>query len=140
MVALAAVGIAVANSFAAPAPEPELGSVQASDPQPAPEPAPEPESDPTADPAAEPALAIPNRYFVSGTNFHPSGAYDVCLTDLEGNEVVFENPDMRPMGGFSEGKVLVTWETSEYDEEWDTEFDEMTHYGLVDATGAMVTV
>lgn len=134
MVALAAVGIAVANPSAAPAPEPELGSVQASDPQPAPEPAPEPESDPTA----EPALAIPNRYFISSTNFHPSGAYDVCLTDLEGNEVVFENPDMRPMGGFSEGKVLVTWETSEYDEEWDTEFDEMTHYGLVDATGAMV--
>lgn len=134
VVALAAVGIAVANPFAAPAPEPELGSVQASDPQPAPEPAPEPESDPTA----EPALAIPNRYFISSTNFHPSGAYDVCLTDLEGNEVVFENPDMRPMGGFSEGKVLVTWETSEYDEEWDTEFDEMTHYGLVDATGALV--
>lgn len=97
MVALAAVGIAVANPFAAPAPEPELGSVQASDPQPAPEPAPEPESDPTADPAAEPALAIPNRYFISSTNFHPSGTYDVCLTDLEGNEVVFENPDMRPM-------------------------------------------
>ena len=62
----------------------------------------------------------------------------MCLTDLEGNEVVFENPDMRPMGGFSEGKVLVTWETSEYDEEWDTEFDEMIHYGLVDDTGALV--
>lgn len=42
------------------------------------------------------------------------------------------------MGGFSEGKVLVTWETSEYDEEWDTEFDEMIHYGLVDDTGALV--
>ena len=38
----------------------------------------------------------------------------MCLTDLEGNEVVFENPDMRPMGGFSEGKVLVTWETVSY--------------------------
>ncbi|MFR1167686.1 MAG: hypothetical protein ACLSDQ_08895 [Adlercreutzia equolifaciens] len=130
VMALAAVGIAVANPFAAPAPEPEPASVEA----PAPDLAPEPEA--PAEP--EPALAIPNRYFVSSTNFHPSGTYDVCLTDLEGNEVVFENPDMRPMGGFSEGKVLVTWETSEYDEEWDTEFDEMTHYGLVDATGAMV--
>lgn len=138
LVALAAVSIAVANPFAAPAPEPELGSVEAPDPQPAPEPAPEPESDPAADPEPEPALTIPNRYFISGTNFHPSGAYDVCLTDLEGNEVIFENPDMKPMGGFSEGKVLVTWETSEYDEEWDTEFDQMIHYGLVDDTGALV--
>lgn len=130
VMALAAVGIAVANPFAAPAPEPEPASVEA----PAPDLAPEPEA--PAEP--EPALAIPNRYFVSSTNFHPSGTYDVCLTDLEGNEVVFENPDMRPMGGFSEGKVLVTWETSEYDEEWDTEFDEMIHYGLVDDTGALV--
>lgn len=113
-----------------PPPSRNPASVEA----PAPDLAPEPEA--PAEP--EPALAIPNRYFVSSTNFHPSGTYDVCLTDLEGNEVVFENPDMRPMGGFSEGKVLVTWETSEYDEEWDTEFDEMIHYGLVDDTGALV--
>ncbi|MCP2078212.1 zinc ribbon domain-containing protein [Adlercreutzia equolifaciens] len=140
VVALAAVGIAVANPFAAPAPEPAPGAVEA--PAPGSEPASEPEApaapEPAPAPEPEPALAIPNRYFISGTNFHPSGAYDVCLTDLEGTEAVFENPDMRPMGGFSEGKVLVTWETSEYDEEWDTEFDEMIHYGLVDDTGALV--
>ena len=106
LVALAAVSIAVANPFAAPAPEPELGSVEAPDPQPAPEPAPEPESDPAADPEPEPALTIPNRYFISGTNFHPSGAYDVCLTDL-GERGHLREPDMKPMGSFSEGKVLV---------------------------------
>ena len=37
----------------------------------------------------------------------------------------------------SEGYVFVGWETSEYDEEWDTEHDKVTHYGLVDKTGNM---
>lgn len=119
----------------APAPEPEA---VAPEPELAPEPEPEPEPE-------QPKLAIPNHYFLSGVNFKSGGsmgageaAYDPALADLEGNIAAYENPDMRSMGGFSEGRVCVSWETSEYDEEWDTEFDEVTHYGLLDETGKLV--
>lgn len=57
------------------------------------------------------------------------------LVNLEGNRVELSNPDAQVVGAFSEGYALARWNTSEYDEEWDTEHDKQTHFGLVDATG-----
>lgn len=42
------------------------------------------------------------------------------------------------IGRFSEGKALVTWETSEYDEEWATSYDTRAHLGCVDGTGKLM--
>ncbi len=116
----------------APAPEP----VQEA-------PAPEPEAAPADEPEPEPEaakLSIPNRYFLTGLRMTADGnaVNQWGLEDLEGNQAPFENPEMYPMGGFSEGRIFVAWETSEYDEEWDTEFNNLTHYALLDQTGKIV--
>ncbi len=136
LLALAALAVVAALTGCAaqeepePAPVPEPEAVA-----PEPEPAPEPESEPEPE---QPKLAIPNRYFLSSkTISYPDGMSRKCLVDLEGNEVPFEIPDVTPMGGFAEGYLFGSWDTSEYDEEWDTEFDKLTHYGLFDKTGKL---
>lgn len=124
------------------------GCSKSEEPAPAPEPVqeaptPEPEAAPADEPAPEPEkakLSIPNQYFLTGVEITPDGRFvnRWGLGDLEGNQVPFENPDMWPEGGFAEGRILVSWETSDYDEEWDTEFNNLTHYALVDQTGKIV--
>lgn len=102
---------------------------------------PEPEGAPEPEPEPEPAkLDIPNQYFLTGLGFASGGGSvnQWGLEDLEGNQVPFEIAEMMPMGGFAEGRIFVTWETSEYDEEWETEFNEATHYALLDQTGKIV--
>lgn len=129
VVALAAVGIAVANPFAAPAPESEPESVEA----PAPEPAPAPESAPApAAPATEPepvAAALPEAWF-SGV---ATDGYSIV--DESGAEVALSNPDAVVETPFSGGWALGSWETSEYDAEWDQVHDERTHWALFDSSG-----
>lgn len=104
-------------------------------------PVPEPESTPEPEPDPEPAkLDIPNQYFLTGLGFASGGGSvnQWGLEDLEGNQVPFEIAEMMPMGGFAEGRIFVTWETSDYDEEWETELNEVTHYALLDQTGKIV--
>lgn len=122
VVALAAVGIAVANPFAAPAPEPEPEFVEA----PEPEPAPAPEVPAEPEPAA---AALPEAWF-SGI------ATDGCsIVDESGGEVTLSNPDAVVETPFSGGWSLGSWETSEYDAEWDQAHDEQTHWALFDSSG-----
>lgn len=123
------------------------GCAAQDEPEPAPEPvqeapAPEPEPEEEATEPEPEKLAIPNHSFISNELTYDGQAIDhsigiIGVVDLEGNRQTLENPDMLPMGNFAEGYAFVKWETSEYDEEWDTEYDQMTHYGLVDETGKL---
>ena len=129
VVALAAVGIAVANPFAVPEPAPAPAPVE----EPAAEPVttadPEPDEAADAEPAAsEPAL--PAVWFGARANdgFSLVNEYG-NVTVLAVSDAVLETPFA---GGFSLG----TWETSEYDAEWDAVHDEQTHYALFDSAGA----
>lgn len=132
VIALAAVGIAVANPFAAPAPEPEPEPVEASEPEPAPAPEvpAEPESDSAPAPEPEPAAAaLPEAWF-SGI---ATDGYSIV--DESGAEVSISNPDAVIETPFSGGWSLGSWETSEYDAEWDQVHDEQTHWALFDSSG-----
>lgn len=89
--------------------------------------------------AVEP-VEVPEKCFVAhkysgGTGVYGAGGY--ALLDLQGEEIPLADESWMPQGEFTEGYVLVTWETSEYDEEWKTEHDKVTHYGLVDKTGEL---
>lgn len=130
VVALAAVGIAVANPFAASAPEPEPESVEAPEPEPAPAPETPVETESASVPAPEPvAAALPEAWF-SGV---ATDGYSIV--DESGAEVVLSNPDAVVETPFSGGWSLGSWETSEYDAEWDQAHDEQTHWALFDSSG-----
>lgn len=116
VVALAAVGVAVANPFAAPAPEPKSAPVEA--------PAPEPEAAP--EPAAP---ALPEAWFAG------YGGEGYSIVDENGTLTQLSNPDAVLETPFSDGFSLGFWETSEYDAEWDQVHDEQTHYALFDSAG-----
>lgn len=118
VVALAAVGIAVANPFAAPEPEPE--------------PAPEPEAPAELEPASAPepaAPTLPEAWFAGRAD----GGYSIV--DENGTVTPLSNPDAVLETLFSGGFSLGSWETSEYDAEWDAVHDEQTHYALFDSAG-----
>lgn len=130
--ALTAVGIAAANPFAAFAPEPEPEPVEASEPEPAPAPEvpAEPEPDSVPAPESEPvAAALPEAWF-SGI---ATDGYSIM--DESGVEVALSNPDAVVETPFSGGWSLGSWETSEYDAEWDQVHDEQTHWALFDSAG-----
>lgn len=135
-VVLAAVGIAVANPFATPAPEPapapapeSIEAPQAApDPEPQVESTPEPEAAPEV-PATEPTTALPEGWF---------GAYNgdgFSIVDENGLAVALSNPDTELVTPFAGGFSLGSWETSEYDAEWDTVHDQANHYALFDSSG-----
>lgn len=129
-VALAAVGIAVANPFAAPGPELEPAPVEA--PAPEPESAPEPEAPAEPEPASAPEPAAPTlleAWFAVFAN----GSYSIV--DKNGTVTQLSNPDAVLETPFSGGFSLGSWETSEYDAEWDAVHDEQTHYALFDSAG-----
>ncbi len=134
VVALAAVGIAVANPFAAPEPAPEPASAPVEEPAAEPEAAdPEPKGAVDAEPAAasEPAVpALPAVWFGA----HASDGFS--LVNEYGNVTVPAVSDAVLKTPFAGGFSLGTWETSEYDAEWDAVHDEQTHYALFDSTGA----
>lgn len=118
VVALAAVGVAVANPFAAPEPEPE--------------PAPEPEAPAELEPASAPepaAPTLPEAWFAGRAD----GGYSIV--DENGTVTPLSNPDAVLETLFSGGFSLGSWETSEYDAEWDAVHDEQTHYALFDSAG-----
>lgn len=124
VVALAAVGVAVANPFAAPAPEPKSAPVEA--------PAPEPEAAPESEASAEPepaAPALPEAWFAG------YGGEGYSIVDENGTLTQLSNPDAVLETPFSDGFSLGFWETSEYDAEWDQVHDEQTHYALFDSAG-----
>lgn len=130
VVALAAVGIAVANPFAAPAPELESAPVEA--PAPEPETAPEAPAEPEAAPTPEPepaAPTLPEAWFAARAD----GGYSIV--DENGSVTQLSNPDAVLETLFSGGLSLGSWETSEYDAEWDQVHDEQTHYALFDSAG-----
>lgn len=132
VVVLAAVGIAVANPFAAPEPEPKPAPVEA--PAPEPEPAPEAEApaEPEAAPTPEPepaAPTLPEAWFAARAD----GGYSIV--DENGSVTQLSNPDAVLETLFSGGLSLGSWETSEYDAEWDQVHDEQTHYALFDSAG-----
>lgn len=130
VVALAAVGIAVANPFATPAPEPEPESMEAPKPEPASAPEVPAESEPASATAPEPAAAaLPEAWF-SGI---ATDGYSIV--DESGAEVALSNPDAVVETPFSGGWSLGSWETSEYDAEWDQVHDEQTHWALFDSAG-----
>ena len=134
VVALAAVGIAVANPFAAPEPAPEPASAPVEEPAAEPEATdPEPEAAADAEPAAasEPAVpALPAVWFGA----HASDGFS--LVNEYGNVTVPAVSDAVLKTPFAGGFSLGTWETSEYDAEWDAVHDEQTHYALFDSAGA----
>ena len=134
VVALAAVGIAVANPFAAPEPAPEPASAPVEEPAAEPEAAdPEPKGAVDAEPAAasEPAVpALPAVWFGA----HASDGFS--LVNEYGNVTVPAVSDAVLKTPFAGGFSLGTWETSEYDAEWDAVHDEQTHYALFDSAGA----
>ena len=134
VVALAAVGIAVANPFAAPEPAPEPASAPVEEPAAEPEAAdPEPKGAVDAEPAAasEPAVpALPAVWFGA----HASDGFS--LVNEYGNVTVPAVSDAVLKTPFAGGFSLGIWETSEYDAEWDAVHDEQTHYALFDSTGA----
>lgn len=122
VVALAAVGIAVANPFAAPEPAPEPASAPVEEPAAEPEAAdPEPKGAVDAEPAAasEPAVpALPAVWFGA----HASDGFS--LVNEYGNVTVPAVSDAVLKTPFAGGFSLGTWETSEYDAEWDAVHDE----------------
>lgn len=79
---------------------------------------------------------FPEAYFLTSVDGSSSGS-KWAIADQDGNIARFADDAWEPLGPCSEGYVFVSWETSEYDEEWDTEHDKVTHYGLVDKTGNM---
>lgn len=134
VVVLAAVGIAVANPFAAPEPEPKPAPVEA--PAPEPEPAPEAEApaEPEAAPTPEPepaAPTLPEAWFAARAD----GGYSIV--DENGSVTQLSNPDAVLETLFSGGLSLGSWETSEYDAEWNQVHDEQTHYALFDSAGSV---
>lgn len=92
----------------------------------------------SAEPATAPASEeqFPEAYFLTSVDGSSSGS-KWAIVDQDGNIARFADDTWKPLGPCSEGYVFVSWETSEYDEEWDTEHDKVTHYGLVDKTGNM---
>ncbi|MEC4176572.1 zinc ribbon domain-containing protein [Adlercreutzia sp. R7] len=134
VVALAAVGIAVANPFAAPEPAPapieepvaEPGAVD-----------PEPEAAADAEPAsADAASAGASEPTLPAVWFGAYSGNGFSLVDEYGNVTVPAVSDAVLETPFADGFSLGTWETSEYDAEWDQVHDEQTHYALFDSAGA----
>ena len=143
VVALAAVGIAVANPFAVPEPVPapiEEPSAESEAVDPEPEAAADSASasadaEPEiadAEPAAASEPTLPAVWFgtYSGNGF--------SLVDEYGNVTVPTVSDAVLETPFADGFSLGTWETSEYDAEWDQVHDEQTHYALFGSAGAAV--
>lgn len=128
VVALAAVGIAVANLFTAPEPEPELAPVEAPEPEPASEP--EAAAEPEVAFAPEPAAPTLLEAWFAG---RADGGYSIV--DENGSVTRLSKPDVVLETPFSGGFSLGSWETSEYDAEWDQVHDEQTHYALFDSAG-----
>lgn len=140
VVALAAVGIAVANPFAAPEPAPAPAPVE--EPAAGPEATTEPEPEEAADSAsaaddAEPAAASePVAPVLPAVWFGARASNGFSLVNEYGNVTVPAVSDAVLKTPFAGGFSLGTWETSEYDAEWDAVHDEQTHYALFDSTGA----
>lgn len=79
---------------------------------------------------------FPEAYFLTSVDGSSSGS-KWAIADQNGNIARFADDEWEPYGPCFEGYVFVSWETSEYDKEWDTEHDKVKHYGLVDKTGNM---
>lgn len=85
---------------------------------------------------AAPENTFPEVHFLTGERAS-SGDTVWAIVDADGNKASFADESWIPLGPCTEGYVFVTWETSDYDKEWEQETNKVTHYGIVGADGQL---